>query len=125
MNSILNLDKLKKAQAIFEKFRQNMIDDRDKAGAVQAFEFCYELSWKVLKRVLQNRGQETGSPRDTFRKAAVEGVLQDPEIWFIFQQKRNLTVHTYESQNLDEIVGMFDSFSLELEKLLRNLENLT
>jgi nucleotidyltransferase substrate binding protein (TIGR01987 family) len=122
--AILNLAKLKKAQEIFEDFRKDMVDDRDKAGAIQAFEFCYELAWKVLKRVLQDRGQETGSPRDTFRKAGVEGLLHDPEVWFMFQQKRNLTVHTYERQNLDEVVATFGTFSLELEKLVHKLENL-
>lgn len=39
-----NLDKLLKARDIFEKFRINMQTERDKAGAIQAFECCYKLS---------------------------------------------------------------------------------
>ena len=68
----MSIKNLLKAQAQFETFRIGMIDDRDKAGAIQAFEFCYELSWKTMKRILALRGQETGSPKDTFRKAALE-----------------------------------------------------
>lgn len=46
MNDLIKIDKLKKAQAIFDDFRKDMKTDRDKAGAVQAFEFCYELASK-------------------------------------------------------------------------------
>jgi replication initiation and membrane attachment protein DnaB len=53
---IPDLSKLKKAISIFEDFRQEMKTDRDKAGAIQAFEFCYELSWKSMKRALKNSG---------------------------------------------------------------------
>ena len=120
----IKTDNFRKAQATFERFRQNMKTDRDQAGAVQAFEFCYELSWKLMKRVLESQGQETGSPKDTFRKAALERLIDDPEIWFEFQKKRNLTTHTYEQDVLQEIVASFDEFSLEIKKLLKRVEEL-
>lgn len=120
----LSLIKLIKAQSVFEEFRQDMVTDRDKAGAIQAFEFCYELAWKTMKRVLKLRGEETGSPKDTFRKAAIEKIIDDPEIWFEFQKKRNITSHTYERENLDLIVDSFEMFSKELKKLISNINNL-
>lgn len=61
----MDISKLIKAKAIFERFRKDMLDDRDEAGAIQAFEFCFELAWKMMKRFLGERGQETGSPKDT------------------------------------------------------------
>lgn len=120
----ISIDKLLKAQATFERFRTDMQDDRDQAGAVQAFEFCYELAWKIMKRVLAARGQETGSPKDTFRKAALEKIILDPEIWFEFHQKRNLTTHTYEHENLVAIVASFDQFSKELDTLISRIKQL-
>ena len=120
----MNIAKLVKAQTVFERFRHNMEDDRDQAGAVQAFEFCYELAWKMMKRALMSQGQETGSPKDTFRKAVLEKLIDDPEICFEFQKRRNLTVHTYEQENLDAIVSIFDSFSNELKKLIQSLKAL-
>ena len=36
----IELSKLIKAQAMFERFRSGMQDDRDQMGAVQAFKFC-------------------------------------------------------------------------------------
>lgn len=121
--SAIDLSKVLKAQAVFERFRQDMRNDRDQAGAVQAFEFCYELAWKIMKRFLAGRGQETGSPKDTFRAAAIEKIIDDPEIWFEFQKKRVLASYTYDQENLETIVEIFDQFSLELEKLVKRLKD--
>ena len=75
-----------------------------------------------MKRYLTARGLETGSPKDTFRAAALEKLIDDPEIWFEFQKKRNLAVHTYEQENLDIIIAIFDEFSAELKKLIDRLK---
>lgn len=115
----IDISRLLKAQGVFEKFRINMVTDRDKAGAVQAFEFSYELSWRLMKRFLNQRGVEVASPKETFRNAALEKIIDDPEIWFAFQQLRNLTVHTYNEESLESIVTQFDIFSLELKKLIK------
>ena len=90
--SSIDFTKVRKARDIFERFRQDMQDERDQAGAIQAFEFCYELALKMMKKVLESRGQEVGSPKDTFRKAALEKLIDDPELWFEFQKKRNLHI---------------------------------
>ena len=37
----IDITPLKKAASVFERFRVDMMDDRDQAGAVQAFEFCF------------------------------------------------------------------------------------
>jgi nucleotidyltransferase substrate binding protein (TIGR01987 family) len=121
----IDISKVLKARKVFERFRKDMKTDRDKAGAVQAFEFSYELSWKMMRRVLESRGLEVGSPKDTFRKAALEKLIDDPETWFGFQKMRNLTVHTYNKEDLEIVVSVFDSFSKELNTLIDRLQNLT
>jgi nucleotidyltransferase substrate binding protein (TIGR01987 family) len=120
----IDLSKLLKAQAVFERFRKDMKDDRDQTGAAQAFEFCYELSWKMMKRVLATQGIDTESPKDTMRKAALAKIIDDPEVWFDFQEKRNLISHTYEQENLEAIVAIFDLFSTELGKVIKRLQAL-
>ena len=120
----LHLQRLIKARNVFVSFRVNMVTDRDKAGATQAFEFCYELAWKTMKHILEHRGFEVGSPKDTFRKACQEKLIDDPEIWFEFQKKRNLTSHTYNEENLDVIVASFDLFFKELDKLIERVKGL-
>lgn len=124
MSETISIVTLKNAKKIFEEFRVDMKTDRDKAGAVQSFEFCYELAWKTMKRVLASRGLEAESPKDVFRKAAKDKIIDDPEIWFDFQKKRNLTVHTYEHKNLEIIITSFEDFSNELSKFISKVDSL-
>jgi nucleotidyltransferase substrate binding protein (TIGR01987 family) len=114
----VDLGKLLKAQAIFERFRRDMHDDRDQMGAVHAFKICYELALKMMKIVLAAQGVDATSPKDIFRQASLKGLISDTEIWFNFQHKRNLTASSYEPENLTAIVEIFDLFSTELEKLI-------
>lgn len=115
---------LKRAAAVFEDFRTDMVTNRDKAGAVQAFEFCYELSWKMIQRAFKNEGQESGSPKDVFRKAQKLAIIDSAELWFGFQDLRNITSHTYNITSLEEVVAGFEDFSLALSELIKNLERL-
>jgi nucleotidyltransferase substrate binding protein (TIGR01987 family) len=120
----IDISSLIKAKDVFERFRVDMKDDRDEAGAVQAFEFTYELAWKTLKRVLEILGVIVSSPRETFRAAAVNNLITDPEEWFYFMKMRNLTSHVYREETLDEVIQMFDSFSKELTVMMILLQNL-
>ena len=63
----IGIENLLKARDRFEEFRRDMITDRDRAGAIQAFEFSYELAWKTIKRVLSKRDIDVMSPRESFR----------------------------------------------------------
>ena len=40
----INLEYIKKAQAVFERVRKYLSSESEKMGAVQAFEMCYELA---------------------------------------------------------------------------------
>ena len=40
----MRVDNLLKAASVFERFRVDREDDRDEAGAIQAFAFCYNAS---------------------------------------------------------------------------------
>ena len=82
------------------------------------------MAWKSIKKALDLLGQDSASPRDTFRKAAKEKIISDPEIWFEFQMKRNLAVHTYRQENIESIVEIFDIFSAEFKALILKIEEL-
>ncbi len=45
----ININRLVKTFGVFERFRTDMVTDRDQAGAVQAFEFCKVNFCKVDK----------------------------------------------------------------------------
>ncbi len=119
----IDISNLLEARDVFERFRIDMQDDRDKAGAVQAFEVCFELSWKTMKRVLQKRGLDVHSPRDCFREAALNKLIAShPTVWFGFIEKRILTVYAYNQERLENIVGIFEVFSRELKELIEKLK---
>jgi len=120
----INFAPLLRARDTFERFRHHMLDDQDKTAAVQAFEFTHELAWTSMKRVLESQSIKTGFPKDVFRKAALGGLIDDPEIWFKFLETRNKTVHTYNPITLEEVVSIFDLFSQEVDKLIERLKEL-
>lgn len=117
----VNVEPLLKAIKKFELFRQNLDTEQEQAGAIQAFEYCFELSWKIMKRLLEVRGKIANSPKETYRMAALEGFIGDPELWFEFLKKRNMTVHTYEEKEALEVISAFSDFSRELHAFLKNI----
>lgn len=98
--------------------------DLEKTGVVKLFELCYELSWKILKRLLAFKGLEVNNPRDTYREAAMQGWIDEPKIWFDFIKKRNETVHQYGQELVENIYEILPKFKIELEKLLTKIEEL-
>src|SRR3990167_7801078 len=101
----INISPLIKAEEFLAHAVCEAKSELEKAGAIQAFEFSYELAWKTLKRVLAYRGIEVASPRETFRAAALEKLIEDPETWFEFIQKKkkNFTEHIYKRKEADKI----------------------
>ncbi len=118
----IQIDPLLKAFSKFEKFRQHLNSEQEKAGAIQAFEYTFELAWKTMKRLMEARGKVANSPRETFRISALEGFIVDPEIWFDFIKKRNLTVHTYSEAEMNDVLEIFEKFSLEMNTFLKNIQ---
>ena len=94
------------------------------AGTIQAFEVCYELSWKTLKKVLNLRGINVFSPRETFRLAARELLITNLKSWFDYVEKRNITVHSYEDAIMEQVYPALPKFLEDLNLLIKNLEKL-
>ncbi len=120
----IDLSHILKAQQVFESFRKDLTTDKDKTAVVQTFEFCYELSWKLMNRVLRARSVDVGYAKDTFRKAVHEQLIDDPEVWIRFQNVRNLTNHSYNKESLEEIISILDIFSHEMNKLILKIQSL-
>jgi len=119
----ISLRPLEQAFSKFETFRHNLGSEQLRAGAIQAFEYSFELSWKTMRRVLEERGKIANSPKETFRMAALENLIGDPELWFNFIKKHNITMYAYDETNADEVIAVFGSFSTEIKKLLNKLRN--
>lgn len=81
-----------------------MQEDRSNIDAtIQRFEFTIELFWKLLKRILAEKGVEVLYPKDVLKQAYSGHLIDDELIWLNMLKDRNLTSHTYNEQLADEI----------------------
>ena len=67
-------------------------------AAIQRFEFCIELYWKVLKKFLAYEKIETTTPRDVLNKAYQYKFINDEPIWLAMMDDRNQTSHEYKEE---------------------------
>ncbi|MCJ7840028.1 nucleotidyltransferase substrate binding protein [Lederbergia sp. NSJ-179] len=66
-------------------------------GVIQRFEFTFELSWKLMKMLLEYYGvTELRSPRATIREAFANRLISDGEQWIDMMVDRNKTSHLYD-----------------------------
>jgi len=94
----INITPLLKAQKAFQIAVKEAKTELEQDGAIQRFEFTFELTWKTLKRILSFKGITANSPRDVFRESAKQNFIEDPTVWFEFIKKRNLSSHTYDQE---------------------------
>lgn len=86
-------------------------------ATIQRFEFTFELSWKLMQRIIRDEGIPVFGPKDAIRHAARIGLINDPERWFYFLQARNHTTHLYNESESSEIYMEIKTFP----ELARNL----
>jgi len=114
---------IKASQALHEALEEAQTQlERD--GAIQRFEFTYELLWKTLKKILQFKGIDANNPRDVFREAAKNHLIEDPNFWFEVIQKRNSTTHVYNQNLADEIFDFLPKFETVLVSVLDTIKKL-
>ncbi|MDT8990749.1 nucleotidyltransferase substrate binding protein [Curvibacter sp. APW13] len=76
----------------------------EKEGAIQRFEFAFELAWKVLKDYLEAEGVqlESNTPRQVIKQAFAAGLLPDAQTWIDIMLLRNKLSHTYDQQVFEQ-----------------------
>lgn len=102
-------------------------DEEIRDACIQRFEYTFELSWKMLKRQLE---QEVPSPAeiDTYsfkqliRVGGEKGLVVDVVKWFDYREKRNLTSHVYDEQKAREVFAVVPSFAESATLLLSRLK---
>jgi nucleotidyltransferase substrate binding protein (TIGR01987 family) len=98
-----------------------------RAASIQAFEFTYEVTYKMLKRQLeQMAGDPAELDRMTFmqviRTAAEAGLVADIARFRDYREKRNTTSHTYNASKAEEIVAVLPGFAADVRALLSEIE---
>lgn len=71
-------------------------------SAIQRFEFSLDLAWKSVKAFLEEKkGIVCSSPKDCFREAYRQNLIEYDDSWIKFVDMRNETVHTYKEEIAD------------------------
>ena len=104
------------------------IRNQMRAGAIQAFEFTYELSVKMTKRYLE---QVSANPaevdelsfQDLIRRAGQQGLLRSElDAWMRHRANRGTTSHTYNDERAERVFRSIPEFLEEVRHLLKELQ---
>lgn len=93
----------------------------NKDATIQRFEFTFELSWKTVQAYIIKQGFDCKSPRNCFRKAAELEIINNPQIWFVYLDSRNLIAHTYNEKMADKVYKKAVKFPQEIDRLLKKI----
>ena len=122
------LDNFSHCLKILKNADFQLADDNEiyRTGIIGQFNLTFELAWKALQEVLRLHGAagaDTGSPREILQLAYKYGFLNDSAVWLLMLKKRNLSVHIYNEEDVDEMILLIrDSFLaafVELESVLK------
>lgn len=82
------------------------LNQLEKEGVVQRFEYCFELAWKTVKDYLEEGGLvfPTVTPRQVLKDAFAAKVIPDGQVWIDMVDHRNLLSHTYSQASFEKAV---------------------
>ncbi len=92
-------------------------------STIKRFEFTFEMTWKLMKALVESEGLEAASPKQAIRKAADIGIIDNPEKWFEFLGNRNLTVHTYKEEIAKKVYQAAKEFIPFVENFLQKVKS--
>ena len=124
---IQRLNNFSKALGQLTNFiKKGELNELEKQGLIQSFEYNYELAWNTIKDFFEAQGETNiNGSRDAFRLAFRRGLIEEGEIWMEMIGSRALTTHTYNEKTADEIVhAIKDVYYDEFVKLHMKLESL-
>ncbi|MCF6360401.1 MAG: nucleotidyltransferase substrate binding protein [Cyclobacteriaceae bacterium] len=118
-------DQLEKALTSFEKGILENPTDIERDGAIQRFEYSFELSWKTLKTVLEYLGiEDCKSPRKALQAGFIQELIlaKDHDVWLKMLDDRNETTHIYHEEVAISIFSHLQAYYQLMLKLLVKLK---
>ena len=110
-------------RAAFER-EVDELNDLEREGVIQRFEFTFELAWNTLKDRLEYDGvvMDSVTPRNVIRTAAATGLIADGQTWINMLDDRRNTSHRYDVDLLESVLGSIrDNYLPVLDVLYRRL----
>lgn len=103
------------------------LKEQFRAAVIQAFEYTYELAYKMIRRQLEQIVPNPSELKemnfmDLIRSAHEAGLIQGVPDFRIYREKRNITSHTYDEDKAVEIVDVINPFIQDMRFLLNELK---
>jgi nucleotidyltransferase substrate binding protein (TIGR01987 family) len=115
---------LKQALATLKVALNEEENEFTRDASIQRFEFCYELGWKLLKKVVEYEDRDlSGGPASTIKKAVEMRILDREDLWLDMHRSRNLTTLTYDQKVADDIYRALHSHHNTLKKFAELVDN--
>ena len=119
------LESLKKqyqrAVGRFDEILKEEKNDIIRDSAIKRFEFTFDLAWKVCKAFLdEEKGVMCSSPKECFREAYRNGIIDHDDFWLQMTDWRNEAVHIYSEKFADVLYEKLP----ETLKYFRKIEEL-
>ncbi len=105
----------------------NPQDEELRDATIQRFEYCFELSWKMLKRQLEldlpnPASVDSMSFKELMREGFERGYIADPEEWFVFREHRNTVAHVYDEAKARIVFSSAVKLNIVAKSLLESLK---
>ena len=83
------------------------LNQLEREGVVQRFEYTFELAWKTLKDHLECSGVILNpvTPRNIFQEATSAGLVMDSQVWEDMIKDRNKMSHRFDCDLFEEVLA--------------------
>ena len=82
------------------------LDELEREGVAQRFEYTFELAWNTLKDRLEYEGVTLPAvtPRNVIRQAYQERLIEDGDAWLDMLTGRDLSSHNYDAPGIEAVL---------------------
>lgn len=109
----------------FEKVLKKKKTEFIRDSAIKRFELTFDIAWKLIKAVLEEqKGISCSSPKDCFREAFRQKIIDADQMWLRIVDLRNFSVHLYDEKFADDLYKRLPKILEMFKRLHRNLKEL-
>jgi nucleotidyltransferase substrate binding protein (TIGR01987 family) len=106
---------------------QPMLTATFRTAAIKSFEYVYELSIRLTRRARELKAMSATEIdqmdfKTLMRTAAEKGLIDDPQPWYLFRDKRNITAHTYDETKALDVLAVVPQIIERARFLLARLK---
>lgn len=112
---------------IVNESHRRTLNDFERDGLVQRFEFTHELGWKLMKSYAEFKGVTgIGGSRDATRNALQLGIIVNGDIWMDMIKSRNETSYNYDGTIANDVIlKIVNTFFPEMIKFDERMDSLS